>query len=115
MGADDAVSALFGAAQTRIDLMQSQVSGTLRCSLSLLAPGGCPFPAEHLPVWHAIVGAVRERGVQVRLVVDYDPVLQLETLAFLAGAQAALKPLGLQHHVQARWSGTDGGCIPRLP
>ncbi|WP_229780654.1 phospholipase D-like domain-containing protein [Deinococcus malanensis] len=109
MGADDAVSALFGAAQTRIDLMQSQVSGTLRCSLSLLAPGGCPFPAEHLPVWHAIVGAVRERGVQVRLVVDYDPVLQLETLAFLAGAQAALKPLGLQHHVQARWSGTDGG------
>ncbi|ACO45996.1 hypothetical protein Deide_11000 [Deinococcus deserti VCD115] len=108
-GADDAMTALLGAARTRIDLMQSQVSGTLRCSLSLLAPGGCPFPAEHLPVWQAIIGAVRERGVQVRLVVDHDPALQLETLAFLAGVQAALRPLGLQHHVQARWSGTDGG------
>ncbi|MFC4639272.1 phospholipase D-like domain-containing protein [Deinococcus hohokamensis] len=108
-GADDAVTALFGAAQTRIDLLQSQVSGTLRCSLSLLAPGKCPFPSEHLPVWQAILAAVRERGVRVRLVVDYDPALQLETLAFLAGVQAALKPLGLQDHLEARWSGTDGG------
>ncbi|MFC4425438.1 phospholipase D-like domain-containing protein [Deinococcus navajonensis] len=108
-GADNAVSALFGAAQQRIDLLQSQVSGTLRCSLSLLARGGCPFPAEHLPVWQSILGAVRERGVRVRLVVDYDPALQLETLAFLAGVQAALRPLGLQDHVEARWSGTDGG------
>lgn len=107
--ADAALIALFGAAQGQIDLLQSQVSGTPACTLSLLAPGGCPFPAEHLAVWQAAVQAVRERGVRIRMVLDYDPLLRLETLAFLAGLWDYLGPLGLQDHVQARWSGTAGG------
>ncbi|PNY82517.1 phospholipase D-like domain-containing protein [Deinococcus koreensis] len=107
--ADQAVIRLLGAATGSIDLLQSQVSGTPACTLSLLAPGGCPFPNRHLPVWQAIAGAVRERGVHVRMVLDYDPLLRLETLAFLAGLWDVLRPLGLEDHLQARWSGTAGG------
>lgn len=106
---DAALPALFAAASSSIDLMQSQISGTVQCSLSLTAPGGCPFPAQALPVWQAIVGAVRDRGVRVRVVLDYDPLLQIEPLALLAGIWAHLRPLGLEDRVQVRWSGTAGG------
>ncbi|CAM3688582.1 phospholipase D-like domain-containing protein [Deinococcus frigens] len=106
---DSALPALFAAAGSSIDLMQSQISGTAQCSLSLTAPGGCPFPQESLPVWQAIVGAVRERGVRVRLVLDHDPLLQVEPLALLSGIRAYLKPLGLADRLQVRWSGTAGG------
>ncbi len=106
---DAALPALFAAAGSSIDLMQSQISGTLQCSLSLTAPGGCPFPGEALPVWQAIVGAVRDRGVRVRVVLDYDPLLQIEPLALLSGVWAYLKPLGLEGRLQVRWSGTAGG------
>lgn len=106
---DSALPALFAAAGSSIDLMQSQISGTMQCSLSLTAPGGCPFPAQALPVWQAIVGAVRDHGVRVRVVLDHDPLLQAEPLSLLAGIQAYLKPLGLQDHLQVRWSGTAGG------
>ncbi|GGM07438.1 phospholipase D-like domain-containing protein [Deinococcus aerophilus] len=105
---DTALPALFAAAHSSIDLMQAQVSGTLSCSLSLLAPGGCPYPQQALPVWRAIVGAI-ERGVTVRLVLDYDPLLRAEPLALLAGIRAHLQPLGLQDRLQVRWSGTAGG------
>ncbi|TNM72075.1 phospholipase [Deinococcus radiopugnans ATCC 19172] len=106
---DAALPALFAAAGTSIDLMQSQVSGTMQCSLSLTAPGGCPFPQEILPVWQAIVGAIRDRGVRVRLVLDYDPLLQVEPLSLLSSLWAQLRPLGLEDHLQVRWSGTAGG------
>ncbi|WP_219722135.1 phospholipase D-like domain-containing protein [Deinococcus planocerae] len=106
--ADDAVTALFGAARTSIDVMQSQVSGTLGCVGRLSDPGGCP-PALQLPVWRAAVRAVRERGVRLRLLLDYDPLLQAETLALLRGLRAELAPLGLADHVQARWYGPAGG------
>ncbi|EYB68333.1 Phospholipase D-like domain protein [Deinococcus phoenicis] len=107
-GADDTVTALFGAAQTSIDVMQSQVSGTLGCLGALFGEAGCP-PALQLPVWEAAAWAIRERGVTLRLLLDYDPVLQAETLAFLRGLRAELAPLGLADHVQARWYGTAGG------
>nr|WP_246580320.1 phospholipase D-like domain-containing protein [Deinococcus aestuarii] len=106
--ADDAVTALFGAARTSIDVMQSQVSGTLGCVGQLSEPGGCG-PALQLPVWRAAVRAVRERGVRLRLLLDYDPLLQAETLAFLRGVEAELAPLGLADHVQARWYAPAGG------
>lgn len=106
---DAALPALFAAAQSSIDLMQSQISGTVQCSLSLTAPGGCPFPQEALPVWQAIVGAIRDRGVRVRLLLDYDSLLQVEPLALISGIRAYLKPLGLEDHLQVRWSGTVGG------
>ncbi|MDV6373468.1 phospholipase D-like domain-containing protein [Deinococcus arenicola] len=106
---DSALPALFAAAGSSIDLMQSQISGTVQCSLSLTAPGGCPFPAQDLPVWQAIVGAIRDHGVRVRLVLDHDPLLQVEPLSLLAGIQAYLKPLGLEDRLQVRWSGTAGG------
>ncbi|GAA5512068.1 cardiolipin synthase A [Deinococcus carri] len=106
--ADDAVTALFGAARGRIDVMQSQVSGTLGCTGDLFAEEGCP-PALQLPVWRAAVRAVRDRGVTLRLLLDYDPLLQAETLALLRGLHAELAPLGLADHVQARWYGTAGG------
>lgn len=107
-GADDAVTALFGAAQRSIDVMQSQVSGTLGCLGLLEEEGGCP-PEWQLPVWRAAAAAIRERGVTLRLLLDYDPLLQAETLALLRGLKAELAPLGLQGHVQARWYGTAGG------
>ncbi len=106
---DAALPALFSAAHSSIDLMQAQVSGTLRCSLSLLVPGGCPYPQQALPVWRSIVGAIERRGVTVRLILDYDPLLRAEPLALLAGIRAHLQPLGLQDHLQVRWSGTAGG------
>lgn len=106
---DSALPALFAAAGSSIDLMQSQISGTVQCSLSLTAPGGCPFPQEVLPVWHAIVGAIREHGVRVRMVLDHDPLLQIEPLALLSSLWGQLKPLGLEDHLQVRWSGTAGG------
>ncbi|BDP41278.1 hypothetical protein DAETH_12470 [Deinococcus aetherius] len=106
--ADDAVVALFGAARTSVDVMQSQVSGTLGCVGRLSEPGGCG-PALGLPVWRAAVRAIRERGVRLRLLLDYDPLLQAETLAFLRGLEAELAPLGLADHVQARWYGPAGG------
>jgi cardiolipin synthase len=106
---DTALPALFAAAHSSIDLMQAQVSGTLSCSLSLLVPGGCPYPQQALPVWRAIVGAIERRGVTVRLILDYDPLLRAEPLALLAGIRAHLQPLGLQDHLQVRWSGTAGG------
>lgn len=108
-GGDRALIALLGAARGTVDLLQSQVSGTLRCDLSLLTPGACPFPQEHLPVWQALIGAVVQRGVRVRMVLDYDPLLRVETLSFLGGVWAYLTPLGLADHVQARWSGEAGG------
>lgn len=49
---------------------------------------------------------IREGGVTVRLLLDDDPLLQVETLAFL---RAELALLGLADHVQARWYGTAGG------
>ena len=97
--ADDAVTALFGAARTSIDVMQSQVSGSLGCVGRWSEPGGCD-PALQLPVWRAALRAVRERGVRLRLLLDYDPLLQAETLAFLRGLEAELAPLGLADHVQ---------------
>ncbi|WP_051935366.1 phospholipase D-like domain-containing protein [Deinococcus sp. YIM 77859] len=106
--ADDAVAALFGAAETSIDVMQSQISGTLGCLGDLVEENGCP-PDRQLPVWRAAVQAIRERGVTVRLLLDYDPLLQAETLALLRGLLAELTPLGLAEHVQARWYGTAGG------
>ncbi|MEF2279134.1 phospholipase D-like domain-containing protein [Deinococcus sp. YIM 134068] len=106
--ADDAVIALFGAARTRIDVIQSQVSGTLGCVGRLSDPGGCP-PAFQLPVWRAAVRAIRERGVTLRLLLDYDPLLQAETLALLRGMEAELAPLGLADHIQACWYAPAGG------
>ncbi|GGL20155.1 phospholipase D-like domain-containing protein [Deinococcus radiotolerans] len=101
---DAALTALFGAAQTRIDLLQSQVSGDLACDLSLTAPGGCPLDTRGLPVWQAIVSAIRERHVHVRLVLDRAPVLQTEALTLLGSLQAELRPLGLDGYLEARWS-----------
>jgi len=106
--ADEAVTALFGAAGRSIDLMQSQISGTLGCLGDLSKEPGCP-PGRQLPVWRAVVGAVRERGVTVRLLLDYDPILQAETLGLLRGLYTELAPLGLADHVQARWYGSAGG------
>ena len=106
--ADDAVTALFGAAQSTIDVMQSQVSGTLGCLGDVEEERGCP-PERQLPVWRAAVRAIRERGVTVRLILDYDSTLQMETLAFLRGLRAELAPLGLADRVQARWYGTEAG------
>lgn len=106
--ADDALVALFGAARQSIEVMQSQVSGTLGCVGDLLAARGCA-PAVQLPVWQAAVRAVRERGVTLRLLLDYDPVLQAESLALLRGLRAELAQDGLADHVQARWYGTAGG------
>lgn len=108
MDADDALTALFGAAQRSIDVMQSQISGTLGCVGLLGEEGGCP-PEWQLPVWRAAASAIRERGVTLRLLLDYDPLLQAETLALLRGLKAELAPLGLADHVQARWYGTAGG------
>ncbi|MBB5296965.1 phospholipase D-like domain-containing protein [Deinococcus metallilatus] len=102
---DTALTALFGAAQTRIDLLQSQVSGDLTCDLSLTTPGGCPLAQHGLPVWQAIVGAIRERHVHVRLVLDQTPVLQVEALTLLGSVQAELRSLGLQDCLEARWAG----------
>lgn len=107
--ADGALARLLSAATSEIDLLQSQVSGTPACTLSLLAPGGCPAPHAMLPVWQAILTAVQERGVRVRLVLDHDPVLQLETLALLGGLRARLAPQGLADHIQARWFGPAEG------
>ncbi|MFC3835254.1 MULTISPECIES: phospholipase D-like domain-containing protein [Deinococcus] len=107
--ADGALVRLLSAATSEIDLLQSQVSGTPACTLSALAPGGCPAPQAMLPVWQAILTAVQERGVRVRMVLDHDPVLQLETLALLGGLRARLAPLGLADHVQARWFGPAEG------
>lgn len=106
--ADDALAALFGAASSSIDVMQSQVSGTLGCLGDVEASRGCP-PERQLPVWRAAAQAVRERGVTLRLLLDYDSTLQMETLAFLRGLRAELAPLGLAGHVQARWYGTEAG------
>lgn len=106
--ADEAVTALFGASQKSIDLMQSQISGTLGCLGDLAEEPGCP-PGRQLPVWRAVVGAVRERGVTVRLLLDHDPLLQAETLGLLRGLWTELAPLGLAGHVQARWYGPAGG------
>jgi cardiolipin synthase len=107
-GADEAVTALFGAARRSIDVMQSQVSGTLGCLGDLSDEAGCP-PERQLPVWRAAVQAVRERGVTLRLLLDYDPLLQAETLGLLRGLRAELGPLGLADHVQARWYAPAGG------
>ncbi|MFC5847479.1 phospholipase D-like domain-containing protein [Deinococcus petrolearius] len=106
---DDTVAELFGAAERRIDVMQSQVSGTLGCSLSLTLPGLCRFPEDQLPVWRAAVQAVRERGVTLRLLLDHDPLLQVEGLSLLGSLRAALAPEGLAGHVQARWFAGAGG------
>ena len=100
--ADDAITALFGAAQESIEVMQAQVSGTLRCSLTLVS-GECRFPNDHLSVWVAALHAVRERHVRLRLLLDYDPLLRWEGLALLASFRAALRPDGLQDLVEARW------------
>ncbi|GGO33433.1 hypothetical protein [Deinococcus humi] len=110
--AAETVSALFAAAGTSIDVMQSQVSGTLGCVGKLSEPGGCD-PAFHLLMWRAAVPAIRERGVT--LLLDYNPLLQAETLVLLRGFQAELAPLGLQDHVQARWYGTAGGLHTQAP
>ncbi|WP_288482033.1 phospholipase D-like domain-containing protein [uncultured Deinococcus sp.] len=106
---DDTVAELFGAADRRIDVMQSQVSGTLGCSLSLTLPGLCRFPEDQLPVWLSAVRAVRERGVTLRLLLDYDPLLQVEGISLLGSLRAALAPEGLAGHVQARWFAGAGG------
>lgn len=106
---DDTVAELFGAATRRIDVMQSQVSGTLGCSLSLTLPGLCRFPEDQLPVWRAAVRAVQERGVTLRLLLDYDPLLQVEGLSLLGSLRAALASEGLADHVQARWFAGAGG------
>ena len=82
--------------------MQAQVSGTLRCSLTLVS-GECRFPNDHLSVWVAALHAVRERHVRLRLLLDYDPLLRWEGLALLASFRAALRPDGLQDLVEARW------------
>lgn len=106
--ADDAVTALFGAASATIDVMQSQVSGTLGCVGDVAEQRGCP-PERQLPVWRAAAQAVRERGVTLRLILDYDSTLQMETLAFLRGLHTELAPLGLASHVQARWYAGGSG------
>lgn len=106
--ADETLAALFGAAQQSIDVIQSQVSGTLGCLADVSGESGCP-PERQLPVWRAVVQAVRERGVTVRLLLDYDSTLQMETLALLRGLRSELAPLGLADRVQARWSGPAAG------
>jgi cardiolipin synthase len=106
---DETVTELFGAAERSINVMQSQVSGTLGCSLSLTLPGLCRFPEDQLPVWRAAVQAVRGHGVTLRLLLDHDPLLQVEGLSLLGSLRAALAPDGLAGHVQARWFAGAGG------
>lgn len=101
---DGALRALFGAAQSRIDLLQSQVSGDLRCELSFTAPGGCPLRTRGLPVWQAVADAVRQRHVRVRLVLDPEPLLRFEALSLLGGLLSELRPLGLEDHLEVRWA-----------
>ncbi len=106
--ADDTVSALFGSAQSSIEVMQAQVSGSLRCSLTL-ASGECQFPGDHLHPWIQAVQAVRQRHVRLRLLLDYDPLLHWEGISLLASIRAALRPEGLENLVEARWFREPGG------
>ncbi|MBZ9749365.1 phospholipase D-like domain-containing protein [Deinococcus sp. HMF7604] len=68
--ADEAHLALLGAAQTSLDLMQSDFGTDLACWYAYLHPEGCV--TEALPVYFWAVLNALDRGVQVRLlVVDY--------------------------------------------
>ncbi|MCP2013607.1 cardiolipin synthase [Deinococcus sp. HSC-46F16] len=112
-GADQAMAELFGASRTRLDIIQSQIGGTFGCVGELSELAGCA-PQRQLPVWRAVVSAIRDHGVTVRLLLDYDPALQAETLGLLRALRLELRGLGLDDHLQARWYGTEGGAHTKM-
>ncbi|MBI0445519.1 MULTISPECIES: phospholipase D-like domain-containing protein [Deinococcus] len=68
--ADRTLLALFGAARRSLDLMQAQVSPSLKCWYAYLNPDDCPV-GEWPAYFRALLEAM-ERGVKVRaLMVDY--------------------------------------------
>lgn len=89
--ADAALRDLLAASRSHIDLLQSQISGYLRCDLSFTWPGSCAAPRHLLPVWAAMLEAIEQRGVTVRLVLDRAPVLQTEAVQLLGGLLPYLK------------------------
>lgn len=100
--ADDALVALLGAAQGHIDLLQAQVSGSLRCDLSLGMPGRCNLATQGLPVWQAIAAAAR-RGVRVRLVLAQVYPMKFEAASLVRSLQEALG--GAAGNLEVRWAG----------
>ncbi|WP_245576204.1 phospholipase D-like domain-containing protein [Deinococcus murrayi] len=112
-GADEALTELVGAARTRLDIVQSQIGGTAGCLGELSEVAGCS-PLRQLPVWRAVVSAIRDHGVYVRLLLDYDTALQAETLGLLRALRLELRGLGLDDHLQTRWYGTAGGTHTKM-
>lgn len=105
---DAAITTLLGAADSHLDLMQSQVSGTFACTLTWGAPGGCTFPKDALPMWKAVLDSIVQRHVHVRLLIDQDTgSFVIETYMFIRAMQDYLKAQGLSEYFEVRFFG-DG-------
>lgn len=113
LGPDEALAELLGAAHSRLDIVQSLVGGTLGCLGDLSEVAGCP-PERQLPVWRAVVAAIRDHGVTVRLLMAYHPTRQAEPLGLLRAMRLELRKFGLEDHLQARWYGTEGGAHTKM-
>ncbi|UFA51585.1 phospholipase D-like domain-containing protein [Deinococcus radiophilus] len=102
--ADDALAALLGASTSSLDLMQAQVSGDPWCDLALGHTVTCQQRGPGLPVWQAIAGAVRERGVRVRLLLDQGQPMQTQGWALLRRLRDDLARTGHLDQLEVRWA-----------
>lgn len=102
--ADSAIEQLLGAADTQLDLLQSQVSGTFGCTLTWGAPSGCRFPQDALPMWRAVLDAIEQRHIHVRLLIDEDPgTFKIEGQTFVYAMRNVLNERGLSEYFEVRY------------
>ncbi len=101
---DQAIATLMGSAQIHLDLLQSQVSGTLGCLLTWGAQNGCIFPQDALQMWQAVIESIEQRHIHVRVLLDQDPEgFNIEGQAFLSAMHKYLKAQDLDSYFEMKY------------
>jgi len=98
--ADDQITAALAAAEKSIDIMHVQFSLALACNLEYLFE---VCSTTQAPVYiTSILDAVQSKDVQVRLLIDLEPIKGIESLLAVRGLQRLVDKHGMGDQVEIR-------------
>ena len=100
--ADVAIASSIAAAQETIDIFEVNFSLELQCALNVIEPGLCTFE-NALPWMQALMSAIADNGVQVRVLVEGSAMNGLENTIAMSVFRQELMKRGLEDHVEFRY------------
>jgi phosphatidylserine/phosphatidylglycerophosphate/cardiolipin synthase-like enzyme len=99
---DEFIAASLGAAQESIDMIQVNFSLEVYCMVNLIFPGFCSID-DAFPWMHAIIGAIEENQVKVRVIVENANSNGLENRVAGMVLLEELESRGLDGQVEIRF------------